>query len=100
MDRTGDCWEWKAAKNKAGYGCIGINGTVQLAHRTSYFIHHGSWPDMPVLHSCDNPACVNPAHLRLGDHAENAKDKMQRGRWNGGMPKGKYVGRGPSRRLK
>lgn len=49
-------------------------------HRFSFILHNGSVPTGLVLHRCDNPKCVNPDHLFLGDDAANAADKVSKGR--------------------
>lgn len=83
------CWRWTGSKTDKGYGRIGINGKTVKAHRYSYEIHHPitkpmNENELVILHRCDNPACVNPAHLRLGTQQDNIDDKMikGRGRWN------------------
>lgn len=76
---AGDCWPWPGAL-QAGHG-YGIVGHGTYAHRVSYVAHHGLIPDgLFVLHSCDNPPCVNPAHLRAGTNADNMRDAVERGR--------------------
>lgn len=85
---TDTCWEWLGSKWR-GYGRLTVNGIPKKAHRFMWEMTHGSIPsDMHVLHSCDNPACVNPAHLFLGTHQDNMKDKIKKGRSNKGAKNG------------
>lgn len=80
MDENG-CWVCSLANLSSGYARISIGGRSCLAHRVMYIIHNGSIPKgMCVLHSCDNPPCVNPAHLHLGTQADNMREKAVRGR--------------------
>lgn len=76
-----ECWPFVGYTDEKGYGIITINGKSYKGHRVSYLAHHGTIPaGAYVLHSCDNTSCVNPWHLSLGDHAENMRQKAQRGR--------------------
>ena len=75
------CWEWQGATVAAGYGCVRVHGKLYLNHRVSYEYHHGPIPEgLIVRHTCDNPPCFNPDHLLVGTHADNARDKVERGR--------------------
>lgn len=76
------CWPWIAFRDKSGYGTTYWRGRRGLkAHRVAYEICYGSIAKgLLVIHSCDNPSCCNPSHLRLGTHLDNMKDKMARGR--------------------
>lgn len=79
-----DCWLWTGACSAAGYGQLGAGGrggTILYAHRISAEIHLGPIPDgLHVLHRCDTPACVNPAHLSFGTHRDNMADARRKGR--------------------
>ena len=80
--RDGDCWIWKSTKkDKDGYGGFTENGKLIRAHVFSYRIHKGEVPKGAfVCHDCDNPSCVNPSHLWLGDATSNNRDKVKKGR--------------------
>lgn len=82
-----DCWDWQASLNTSGYGRFKYASYRQTgAHRVALILHTGEdRPDLCALHSCDRPACVNPAHLRWGTHMENTTDKMERGRVRNGV---------------
>lgn len=94
IDLISGCWNWQGMKNPKGYGCLrvlvdkgdGPQYKQQLAHRVSWMLHVGEIPagvgahGTVVMHKCDNPACVNPAHLRLGTQSDNVKDMIEKGR--------------------
>lgn len=77
-----ECWKWLACRRRKseGYGAFGRN---QVAHRVAWELTNGVIPDgMLVLHRCDNPPCVNPAHLFLGSQYDNIHDCFAKGRAN------------------
>lgn len=75
------CWEWKGSKTDFGYGKATYNAKSISAHRLSYMILVNEIKDdLLVLHKCDNPTCVNPDHLYLGNHKQNARDVKERKR--------------------
>ena len=79
-DKSGECWLWTANKSNKGYGFFQMEGKNRAAHRVAFYLTHGAWPVLDVLHSCDVPACVNPAHLREGTHRENMIEMHMRNR--------------------
>lgn len=81
LDPNTSCWIWTGAKNKrsGNRGKIKINKKWTSASRGSWLAFKGEIPkDMYVLHTCDNPECVNPNHLYIGNNSDNQKDRYNR----------------------
>jgi len=75
------CWNWQKYTSTKGYGMVRVGGELWHAHRASYSIFKGPIPPgKVVLHSCDNPACANPYHLRVGTQKDNILDMHRKGR--------------------
>lgn len=84
-DQDTGCWVWQGRSRSGSsrmYGRIKVDGKNIAAHRFSWEIHSGS--KIPegciIMHSCDNPECVNPQHLSVGTHKENMNDMILKGR--------------------
>lgn len=79
----GGCWIWQGRLGGSlGYGYFSISSRKSVrAHRWAYETYVEPIPDdMLVLHSCDNPPCVNPAHLHLGAQIDNVRECHERRR--------------------
>ena len=78
-----DCWLWRGPFIRSGYGTMTHRGVRRYAHRWTYEVATGTRLDDPkvlVCHRCDNPPCVNPAHLFLGTYLDNNRDSQRKGR--------------------
>lgn len=86
------CWLWRAGHYKNGYGQFMLyrypdSQVNTQAHRVAYVVWKGNIPrGRVVMHTCDVPACVNPAHLQLGDQADNIADAARKGRYKAPKP--------------
>ena len=80
INKENGCWDWIGSVSR-GYGYIGKDAKTNIAaHKFSYLHHVGPVPSgMLVLHRCNNSLCVNPAHLKLGTHADNMADMKKAG---------------------
>lgn len=77
---TNKCWLWTGAVDKDGYGVGTFLKKKVAAHRISYILHEGGIPKGQfVLHTCNNPSCVNPLHLYLGTQKDNIQDQIKSG---------------------
>ena len=77
------CWPWQGYTDAEGYGesFAQIEGQRErYVHRIVWAAQHGHRALLEVTHTCDNPPCANPAHLRLRTHAENMADMYAKGR--------------------
>lgn len=85
VHKTATCWLWTGTTSGSGYGSFWNGSRPMRAHRFSWMLAGGELPaGMELLHQCDNPLCVNPAHLRLGTHAENMQEAKERRRYRYG----------------
>jgi hypothetical protein len=81
VQKTPTCWLWTGNKNDWGYGHFWYEGKMVKAHRWAYEQENGPVPSGKVLmHSCDVPNCVNPAHISAGTLSDNSQDSLKKGR--------------------
>lgn len=83
------CWIWGGRTGRKGYGVFCWAAGQTGAHRLAWRFTHGDPGGNWVLHHCDNPPCINPAHLFLGDHEINVADKVAKGRQAAGAEHGR-----------
>jgi len=85
-----DCILSTYAKNHRGYGRFKVDGVQHNHSRVVYAEHHKiplkELEGKVVRHTCHNPPCINPAHLRLGTNQDNSDDMVAAGRQGGGRP--------------
>lgn len=79
---SAQCWPWRGPRTASGYGVLVVGQQHIYAHRYAYELAYGEIPtDRPIImHSCDTPPCVNPAHLSAGTLRANSDDKVGKGR--------------------
>lgn len=76
-----DCRVWTGARDQQGYGRVRRGRRIFRPHRLLFETLHGEIPDGKIVrHRCDRPACIEPTHLELGTHRENATHAFDRGR--------------------
>lgn len=75
-----ECWPWQGPISKNGYGAFKRRPSTLTASRVAWFLANGRQPLGLVCHTCDNPPCVNPAHLWVGDFKDNSEDMVRKGR--------------------
>lgn len=83
-----ECWEWRGMRTDRNYGifhcAIDGKGYNLYAHRVAYeLVKHEKCGKLHACHVCDNPPCVNPAHIFLGTHLDNMRDNVLKGRPKG-----------------
>lgn len=79
---SNSCWYFSGSKDRCGYGRFRIGKHYLGAHKISYLLMVGDYDQssMEIMHSCDNPACINPSHLSAATHKDNIKDCLKKGR--------------------
>lgn len=82
------CLVWRLHRDTNGYGHIRIDGKTELVHRAAFYAFSGYMPEV-VQHTCDNPSCVNPLHLRAGTHSSNVQDRVNKNRSAKGSANGR-----------
>lgn len=81
-----ECWPWRGDVDRGGYGVFVYRGRKAGAHEYALSFTTGErrLPSLDTCHSCDNPSCCNPLHLRFDTRAWNVRDMHERGRARNG----------------
>ncbi len=81
MPKDDSCLEWTGPLSQSGYGTFRSNGQPAATHRAAYELANGPIPEgLLICHKCDNPPCFRPDHLFVGTNADNAADRVAKGR--------------------
>lgn len=83
--QKGDCLFFVGKKDRNGYGRFQHKRKHYMVHRLAFALANNILftdlsSDICILHSCDNPSCCNPNHLRSGTPKDNANDAVSRNR--------------------
>lgn len=83
VDKDNGCVDFMGSTDRCGYGRYSLGKQRLGAHKVSFAIHNGPVPEgMVVMHTCDNPRCINPEHLVLGTQGDNIDDCISKGRYH------------------
>jgi hypothetical protein len=80
VDKSGECWEW-TGRRSAGYGVLSVgHRNVRATRLAVELTGRAVAPEQIVMHTCDNPPCVRPDHLRVATQADNVRDMFAKRR--------------------
>lgn len=94
IGEANECWEWQRGYATSGYGLFAVRTTPEeweksgrtwtqrLAHRVAASLDRVVLPHDYIMHTCDNKACCNPSHLKVGTSKDNWHDMYSKGRWH------------------
>jgi hypothetical protein len=81
-EKATKCWLWLRGQRGEGYGVVWFKGKTWATHRLAFVLRNGPIPARQLVrHTCDTPACCNPAHLLSGTRSDNVHDAQSRGRY-------------------
>jgi len=84
-EKEGDCLIWTKCLNTDGYPrmAVGANSNIKVHRLVWELSNQTSAKGLIVRHSCNNPKCINPDHLIIGNHYDNMQDRKLAGRYHG-----------------